>query len=270
MFSDLLIGGTAACIARTCTAPLELYKIQCQNRYLPDATLSQVWKKEGLRYFWKGNGMNCMRAFPQFGINYGTFQFAKKNIFSAIEDESSQNFYAGGVAGLVAMTLIYPLETIRTRLSLQLCHSHYRNPFHVVQTLTFKELYGGLRISLLGFGPFSAFNYMFYYNYKKFFERNLASQNSVHLLAGGFSGLSAICLTYPSDLLRRRFQMQGFSKEVPQYTGIYDSMRTIVRHEGIRGLYRGLGPACIRNFPCLAIQFWCFEKGKTLFENDCI
>jgi len=248
MFSDLLIGGTAACIARTCTAPLELYKIQCQNRYLPDATLSRVWKKEGLRYFWKGNGMNCARAFPQFGINYGTFQC--------------------GVAGLVAMTLIYPLETIRTRLSLQLCHSHYQNPFHVVQALTFKELYGGLRISLLGFGPFSAFNYMFYYNYKKFFERNLASQDTVHLLAGGFSGLSAICLTYPSDLLRRRFQMQGFSKEVPQYTGIYDSMKTIARHEGIRGLYRGLGPACIRNFPCLAIQFWCFEKGKRMFENN--
>ena len=92
MFSDLIIGGTAACIARTATAPLELYKIQCQNRYLPDATLSQVWKKEGFRYFWKGNGINCARAFPQFGINYGTFQFAKKYICSGIEMKRSNIF----------------------------------------------------------------------------------------------------------------------------------------------------------------------------------
>tara|TARA_Y100001970_G_scaffold49054_1_gene62207 strand:+ start:153 stop:959 length:807 start_codon:yes stop_codon:yes gene_type:complete len=268
MFKDLCIGGTAACIARTCTAPLELYKIQCQNRYLPDATLSKVWKKEGFRYFWKGNGMNCARAFPQFGINYCAFQFAKHNICNNVKSETQKNFYSGGISGLVAMSIIYPLETIRTRLSLQLCHSHYQNPFHVVKALTYKELYGGLGISLLGFGPFSAFNYMFYYNYKKLFEKQQFSKNNVHLLAGGLSGMSAICLTYPSDLLRRRFQMQGFSKEVPKYTGIYNSMKTIVKEEGVRGLYRGLGPACIRNFPCLAIQFWCFEKGKELLGND--
>jgi len=263
-----MIGGTAACIARTLTAPLELYKIQCQNRYLPDATLKKVLRKEGIRYLWKGNGMNCIRAFPQFGINYTAFQFAKKSLFAEVENESTQNFYAGGFAGLTAMTLIYPLETIRTRLSLQLCHSHYKNPWHVFRTLTYKELYGGLRISLLGFGPFSALNYMFYYNYKNLFTHYQINPNIIHFLAGGFSGLSSICITYPSDLLRRRFQMQGFSADVPQYNSISASLKSIYRVEGIKGLYRGLLPACIRNFPCLAIQFWCFEKGKELFGKD--
>ena len=258
MIRDLIIGGASAAIARTLTAPLELYKIQCQNRYLPDATLSRVLKKEGIRYFWKGNGMNCIRACPQFGINYAAFQFAKKEVFSDIENTSHQNFYSGGFAGLVAMTLIYPLETIRTRLSLQLCHSHYKNPWHVFKTLSYKELYSGLRISLLGFGPFSAFNYMFYYNYKKLFSKYEIEPNTKHFLAGGFSGLSSICITYPSDLLRRRFQMQGFSADVPQYSSIYASVKIIIRQEGIKGLYKGLVPACIRNFPCLAIQFWCF------------
>jgi solute carrier family 25 phosphate transporter 23/24/25/41 len=170
MLDDLLIGGMAGVISRTATAPLELYKIQRQNQYLKEASIKTVLKKEGIRYLWKGNMTNCLRVFPQIATNFTAFENCKKHIFNNIEDEKLKNFYSGGVAGVFSMATIYPLETIRTRLSLQMNKSHYSSPFQAAKQIKLNEMYKGLGISILGFGPFSALNFMFYYQYKDFFE----------------------------------------------------------------------------------------------------
>ena len=262
----MLIGGAAGIISRTATAPLELYKIQLQSGYLKDSTMKNVLNKEGFRYMWKGNGANCIRVFPQFAINYAAYTKSKSNIFYSIKDDKIKNFLSGGVGGIVAMTAVYPLETIRTRLALQMNNSHYLNIRSVIQKLSIPQLYSGLKISLVGFTPFSAFNFMFYNMYlERFNDFGLESSLS-KMLAGGFSGISSLSITYPTDLLRRRFQMDGFNEKTPKYNGIVDGFRSVIKSEGFTGLYRGLSIAYIRVFPCLAIQFWCIEKGKSLLK----
>ena len=49
MFLDFLIGGISAGVAKTSLAPIELYRIQQQNYFLPNTTLRQVVKNEGIR-----------------------------------------------------------------------------------------------------------------------------------------------------------------------------------------------------------------------------
>ena len=78
--------------------------------------------------------------------------------------------------------------------------------------------------------------------------------------------MTAITVTYPTDLIRKRLQMQSFSKDVPTYNGIIDCFLKIKRSEGIIGLYRGLSISYIKTFPTLAIQFWCYDTLKELFE----
>ena len=268
--NDLVVGGMAGVISRTLTAPIELYKIQLQSNYLKDSTMMNVIRKEGVRYMWKGNLANCIRAFPQFAINYGVYNKCQK-IYYHIQDDKIRNFLCGGIAGITAMTAVYPLETIRTRLALQMNKSHYKTPWQVVKKLNIDQLYGGLKISLLGFGPFNALNFMFYNWYKDILNDNIdksdyINNSSVNLLAGGLSGISSLTITYPTDLLRRRFQMEGFNNETPKYNGIVDGFKTIVKEEGVIGLYRGLSLGYLRVFPCLAIQFWCLEKGKAFLE----
>ena len=124
-------------------------------------------------------------------------------------------------------------------------------------------MYKGLGISILGFGPFSALNFMFYYQFKDFFEGRDFSQTSTKLLSGGFAGMSALTFTYPTDMLRKHFQMAGFSKDVPKYNGIFDGFRSVVKRDGFRGLYRGLVPCYITIFPKFALQFWGFEMCQT-------
>ncbi len=46
MWIDLVIGGLSGVISRTLTAPLELYKIQRQNAFIPNSTIRDVLKKK--------------------------------------------------------------------------------------------------------------------------------------------------------------------------------------------------------------------------------
>ena len=272
MIENLIIGGVAGVISRTVTAPLELYKIQCQNSYLKNSTFQNVIRKEGVRYLWKGNLTNCIRVFPQFALNYSFYEYFKQNYFNFIKDNELKHFYSGGVAGVGSMILVYPLETIRTRLSLQMNKSHYSNPFQVISKLTVYQLYRGVGMSTLGFGPFSAFNFMFYNFYHRKIVYHIKTDNYMNstltkLVSGGLAGMSSITITYPTDLLRRHFQMEGFNNQVPKYNGILDGFNTIIKKEGFGGLYKGIVPAYIRIFPCLALQFWCIENGKSFFDT---
>ena len=267
MNRDLLIGGISGIVSRTITAPLELWKIQQQNYFIPNSTFRDVLQKEGMRYLWKGNYTNCIRIFPQYSINFAAFQFFNKKIETYIENQNAKNFVSGSLAGLVAMSVVYPLETIRSRLALQTNKSHYSGLVDAFLKTSIREKYRGLGMSLLGFAPYNGLNFAFFYYYKNIFSNFIEAEDMVNLVAGGVSGMSAVSWTYPSDLVRRRLQLQGFDKSVPKYNGIRDCFRQIIRQEGIKGLYRGLGACYIKIFPTVGIQFLCIEKGKQLLKD---
>jgi len=150
----MIIGGIAGIVSRTITAPLELYKIQEQNRYIKFSTPSEVIKQEGVIGLWKGNFVNCIRIFPQMAINYSTFQFHKEHVFSKfIENSIYVNFLSGTAAGIISMSVIYPLENIRSRLSLQTNNSKYTGVIDVFRKTKIRTLYNGLLMSIYGFAP---------------------------------------------------------------------------------------------------------------------
>lgn len=263
--NNIIIGGVSSIIAITATAPLELYKIQSQNSYIKGSTIRNVFKKEGLVYLWKGNGVNCIRAFPQISLNFAGFQYFKTHNFLNIENETFKHFIAGGISGIISKACIYPLETVRTRLSLQMNYSHYSTIYDSLKKMPSRQLYGGLRMSLIGYGSFNALNFAFFNYYKNYLIGTLEYDPTIgKLLGGGLSSVSAATITYPTDLIRKRLQMQGFSSTVPKYTGIIDCIRKMSQKGGKKALYKGLIPTYMKLFPCFAIQFWCFEKGKQL------
>ena len=93
-------------------------------------------------------------------------------------------------------------------------------------------------MTLIGFLPYNALSFTIYSYLRdnKYFN-NYTYNN---LIYGGFAGTGAVSITYPSDLIRRRLQLQDFDKNVPRYTGIIDCASKIIKSEGITGLYRGL------------------------------
>lgn len=259
---DLLIGGLAGVISRTITAPLELNKIQGQNSYMPHSTLRATLQKEGITGLWKGNYTNCIRIFPQMAINFAVYNGFQNHISHMLPSylQDYTHFIGGAFGGAISMSIIYPLENARSRLSLQSKHSHYNGLYDVFKKTPLRTLYNGLRMSIFGFVPYSALNYGFFNLYKGLVAGDPTSVSGIEkLLCGGLAGLSAVSFTYPTDLIRRRLQLQGFDPLVPKYNGIVDCVSKIVKTEGINGLYRGLIPCYMKIFPASGIQFFIFE-----------
>lgn len=261
---SLIIGGLAGAISRTLTAPIELLKIQQQNKFIPNTTLYDVIKNEGITGLWKGNFSNCIRIIPQMGINYSTYT----NIKDTLENINSKSVYdnkkniipliSGGISGATAITLVYPLETVRSILSLQTCKEHYKGIINVLYKIPTKQLYNGLNMSLIGFVPYNALNFMFFNYYNNLFSDFFLEKDVKNrLCSGGLAGVSAVTITYPTDLIRRRLQIQGVfnNNDVPKYNGIKDCAKQIIKKEGVRGLYKGLNACYIKIFPANAIQF---------------
>lgn len=68
----------------------------------------------------------------------------------------------------------------------------------------------------------------------------------------------------PTDLVKVRFQSEGplAPGQQPRYAGVVDAYRTIVRTEGLRGLWTGLGPAIARNSIINATELATYDTAK--------
>ncbi|XP_015930966.1 solute carrier family 25 member 32 isoform X2 [Parasteatoda tepidariorum] len=66
-----------------------------------------------------------------------------------------------------------------------------------------------------------------------------------HLIAGISGGVTSTLVLHPLDLLKIRFAVNdGQLLTRPNYQGLGNAVSTIIREEGIRGLYRGVTPNC--------------------------
>ena len=265
MFIDFLIGGIGGIVSRSAVAPIELNRIQRQNHFIPNSTLSDVYRKEGLRHFWKGNGTNCIRVFPQLAMNYSVFRKVKPILNDNINNEHISNFLGGCVAGSVSILTTYPLETTRTYLSLQTNKNKYNGIVDALRKIPMRQLYQGSKMSLIGFGGFSGLQYTSFYYINSLVKDTYFESR---LVGGAFAGLFSVSITYPTDLIRRRLQLQGFDKTVPQYNGIIDCCKKIYKTEGIPGFYRGLPATWLKTGPAVAIQFWTIGKLNKFLKKD--
>jgi len=170
-----------------------------------------------------------------------------------IENKQIKNLLAGSLGGSVSITLTYPLETIRSRLTLQTCNSHYNGFLHACRSIPIRDMFKGLRMSILGFAPFTALSFSTYFTYREYLENNTnLNKDLLKVIGGGMAGTTAVSITYPSET-------------VPKYGGIIDCVRKIVKMEGIVGLYRGLPATYIKLFPTIGIQFLAMER-----LNECL
>ena len=85
--------------------------------------------------------------------------------------------------------------------------------------------------------------------------------------AGIVASIAAKTGVFPLDLVRKRLQVQGPTRErfaggmVPIYSkGVWKTGNEIVGNEGWRGLYRGLGVGLLKAAPASAVTMWTYEK----------
>lgn len=240
-FDSFLISSVSSICSKTTSAPLELWRIQRQNSFIPNSSLRSVIQKEGWRYLWKGNGVNLVKGIPQYSLNYA--------LFREFNDSIDNRLISGIISGSCSIGIIYPLETTRTFLSLQTNKNKYTGIFDVIKKTSHRNLYNGFSMSLFGFGTFSGLLFSF---------QNTINENYPNLkpISGGLASIGALSVSYPTDLLRRRMQLQNFDKSVPVYDNYRDLFQKIYKQDGVRGFYRGLLPNYCKGFVQWSVHFF--------------
>ncbi|KAK6947893.1 Mitochondrial substrate/solute carrier [Dillenia turbinata] len=302
---SLIAGGVAGGVSRTAVAPLERLKIllQVQNphsiRYNGTIQgLKYIWKTEGLRGMFKGNGTNCARIVPNSAVKFFSYEQASKGILWLYRQQPGKEdaeltpvlrLGAGACAGIIAMSATYPMDMVRGRLTVQTEKSprQYRGIFHALSTVFREEgpraVYKGWLPSVIGVVPYVGLNFAVYESLKDWLIKTkpfgLVSEDNelgvaTRLACGAAAGTVGQTIAYPLDVIRRRMQMVGWkdaasvvtgdgrTKAPLEYNGMVDAFRKTVRYEGFGALYKGLVPNSVKVVPSIAIAFVTYEMVK--------
>eukprot|EP00123_Amoebidium_parasiticum_P005948 comp17020_c0_seq1/m.15707 comp17020_c0_seq1/g.15707 ORF comp17020_c0_seq1/g.15707 comp17020_c0_seq1/m.15707 type:complete len:304 (-) comp17020_c0_seq1:151-1062(-) len=285
-FKYLLAGGIAGAVSRTLVSPLERTKILFQinnggQKLSVWRTLVGVYRKEGWVGFFRGNGTNVVRMVPYSAIQFAAYENFKQLLLREGEQDldTIRRLAAGAMAGITSVAATYPLDLVRTRLSIQQetpGNVKYTGIFHCLRTILKEEggffsgcLYRGIVPTVMGIAPYVALNFTVYETLKIyapviFPDHIINGELSVpyRLGCGATAGAIAQTFTYPLDLVRRRFQMKSMPGSPFKYKSTFDAFITIVRTEGVGALYKGLLPNYLKVVPSISVSFVTYEMCK--------
>ncbi|KAH9328081.1 hypothetical protein KI387_000189, partial [Taxus chinensis] len=181
-----------------------------------------------------------------------------------------ENAMAGAIAGFTTVAALHPLDVVRTRFQVNdgryTRFPSYTNTANALCTIARAEgvrgLYAGFYPAVLG-SSLSWGLYFFFYSRAKRRYQNQAGEQlgpGLHLASAAEAGTLVCLLTNPVWLVKTRLQLQIPESAARQpYSGFIDASRTILRDEGWRALYKGLGPGLLL-VSHGAIQFTAYEE----------
>ncbi|KAL0477194.1 mcfE [Acrasis kona] len=194
---------------------------------------------------------------------------------SMTKDESVFAHLAGGaVAGLISDGIVHPIDTIRARLQTQKTqqYSSATQAFRsIVKTEGPLTLYRGFGAVAMGTIPGHALYFAGYERSKDVLNSYFGVKNddstAVHLASGLFAdALGALAWT-PQDVVKQRLQVQKKLGGEIKYKNSIQAAATILKEDGIRGLYRGYWAGLAAYGPYVSFYFAGYEQLKILCQK---
>eukprot|EP00887_Chlorella_sp_A99_P000233 scaffold13.g233.t1 len=186
------------------------------------------------------------------------------------------NLAAGATAGCAVEAVLYPIDTIKTRLQAMRSGGGFRALLQARMTLWQcrapgarralagggKALYAGVWGNLAGVAPASAIFMAVYEPVKKaIMDRVGEGQQFLGPLGGGAAaGLASSIVRVPTEVVKTRMQTGEFAHA-------WTAVRTILAREGRRGLFAGYSSFLLRDLPFDAIEFGSYEAFKRAYKT---
>lgn len=287
-------GATAGLISRFIIAPLDVVKIrlQLQTHSLSDplshrdlgggpvykgtlSTLRHILANEGITGLWKGNIpaelMYVCYSAIQFTAYRSTTLFLHRCIGEGTIPHSAESFVCGASAGAAATTATYPLDLLRTRFAAQGNDRIYTSLRMAVMDIAHEEgpkgFFRGLAPGLAQIVPYMGLFFATYETLRQPLGKLELPFGGGEAAAGVTASVLAKTGVFPLDLVRKRIQVQGprraryVHKNIPEYAGgTTGALKTIIKTEGVRGLYRGLTVSLLKAAPASAVTVWTYER----------
>lgn len=155
---------------------------------------------------------------------------------------------AGAAAGTSVDVILFPLDTIKTRLQ-------YEAGFKA--SGGFRRIYSGLGPAALASAPTAAVFFCTYEGTKKLLGRHVPTQYQpvVHMAAASVGEVASCVLRVPMEVVKQRRQAQLCNSSI-------QVIQDILRNEGFRGFFRGFVSTMVREIPFSFIQFPVWELLK--------
>ena len=172
---------------------------------------------------------------------------------------------AGAVAGMGEHMVMYPIDTIKTRMQ---ALAHPGQQLHTSLTRAIRSarhregirgLYKGVTAVALGAGPSHALYFASYEAAKQLYGGNEPGHQPIATAAAGVTAtiVNDACMT-PWDVVKQRMQVSH-----SPYGGILQCVRDTYGAEGARAFFKSFWTTLVMNVPYTAIHFATYESCKT-------
>ncbi|XDV18676.1 hypothetical protein PO909_024322, partial [Leuciscus waleckii] len=187
----------------------------------------------------------------------------------------------GGIAGLIGVTCVFPIDLAKTRLQNQQNGSRIYTSMSdcLIKTIRsegFCGMYRGAAVNLTLVTPEKAIKLAA----NDFFRHQLSKDGQKltlvgEMLAGCGAGTCQVIVTTPMEMLKIQLQDAGriaeFSASLLQSSVSHDPLqlsRDLLKDKGITGLYTGLGATLLRDVPFSIIYFPLFANLNSLGRRN--
>ncbi|XP_046145017.1 mitochondrial uncoupling protein Bmcp isoform X2 [Osmia bicornis bicornis] len=207
------------------------------------------------------------------------FYFKNKEV-SIVMGESPwkdwRPFVYGGLASIVAELGTFPLDTTKTRLQVQgqkldkrytrLKYSGMTDALHQIsQQEGFKALYSGISSAILRQATYGTIKFGTYYSLKKAAMDKWETDDLVviNIVCAALAGAISSAIANPTDVVKVRMQVTGINSNL----SLFGCFQDVYHHEGIRGLWRGVGPTAQRAAIIAAVELPIYDYSKKKFTT---
>ena len=284
-WGHLFAGGIAGVASRTVSSPLNVVAVRSiagggdsrgpSNFREISSSMRGIVKAEGLRGLFKGNTANSVSSAPGKAIDF--FAYAVyKGLLTGNGDREPTNFerlLAGSLAGMTSDTILYPLEVVSTRVTMDSGKygSIGKALVHIARKEGIKGLYAGWGCAMVGVVPYAGFSFGCYDILSAKYRQtmNVDSAGALPtLFIGCFSGFLASTVSFP--LYSATVKLQSGTK-IAGLVGdktMVNVLKATVANGSASALFKGWFPSAMKIVPQAGTSFAVYEVIKRALDRD--
>lgn len=269
---SIVAGGISGVLSQAITWPVEVLKTSKQlpkykNSSIRDFAL-HMYKKNGIRGFYRGIAPQLISAAPRASIRFKTFETAKTQLLKHSKTTSGklttlQHIICGCIAGAVeGATVMTPAESIKVN-SINNAMTPIQSIKHVYNSYGLRGFYNGVFETTLRQATTQGTSFAVYHNVKQYLDKSNSSwlQSSSGLISGILGGCGAVMVNNPIDAIKT------YKQSTYQNSSFISIGKEIYNRKGVVGFYNGGLLRMMRVAPLHGITFFTYDLVQRMSQK---
>uniref|UniRef100_A0A336MCP7 CSON013171 protein n=1 Tax=Culicoides sonorensis TaxID=179676 RepID=A0A336MCP7_CULSO len=175
------------------------------------------------------------------------------------------NMTAGAIAGVMEHCVMYPLDSVKTRMQ---SLSHISTTISttlgdMIKKEGIMRPIRGMGAVVLGAGPAHALYFGTYEHTKELLAKVTVNNNVSYVLSAVTATLIHDAISNPTEVIKQRLQMYN-----SPYKSVIHCAQMVYQQEGMRAFYRSYMTQLCMNLPYQAIHFSTYEFFQNLLNKE--